>query len=434
MVNEAMKDTQLIEAKAIRKVKVRILPYILVLYIVAFLDRINIGFAALTMNKELGIAPQQFGLVFGIFLISYAACEIPSNLLLHKIGARIWLARILITWGAIAALTGFVQSLNQLYMARFLLGLAEGGYFPGILLYLTYWFRQRDQAQALSFFLMGIPITNIAGAPLSGLILDYIHWFGLSSWRWLLILEGIPAIVCGVLTYYLLPSRPAEAGFLTAEEKNGIIAQLKEEEHIKRGIHSLSATRALVHPRVWHLACIAFALGTVLYIVSAWLPQMVKSFSASYSNSVIGLLVMVPNVVGLLFMVVISRNSDRLQERRWHTAIRAVVGGIACLCFGLHHSVLLSIILLSLLHIGVYGAAAPFWALPNEFLAGFSAASGIALIATIATVGGFFGSYAVGLIGQKTGSLFGGVTLAGVALLVLALLVLLLPPRRASPT
>jgi sugar phosphate permease len=400
---------------------------------VAFLDRINIGFAALDMNHELGITPRQFGLLAGIFLISYAACEIPSNLLLHKIGARIWLARILITWGMVATLTGFVQNVTQIYLARFLLGVAEAGYFPGILLYLTYWFRQRDQAHALAFFLMGIPITSIAGGPVSGLILDHIHWLGLSSWRWLLILEGIPAIICGILAYYLLPSRPAEASYLTAEEKDAITAQLKQEEDGKRQIQPLTATRALVHPRVWHLAAIAFVLAAALYIANLWMPQIVKSFFAGYSHTRIGLLVMIPNLIGLLFMIVISRSSDRRQERRWHTAIPALVGGLACLCFGLHPSPLLSIILLSVLAIGMYGALAPFWALPNEFLTGFSAASGIALIASIGTVGGFFGSYAVGLIQQKTGSLVGGITLAGIALVVLALLVLLLPPRRAQP-
>ena len=351
-------------------------------------------------------------------------------MLLHKIGARIWLARILITWGLIATLTGFVQSVNQLYLARFLLGLAEGGYFPGIILYLTYWFRQRDQAKALAFLFMGIPIASVIGAPLSGLILDHIHWLGLGSWRWLLILEGMPAVVCGFLTYYVLPNRPAEARFLTAEEKDGVMAPLKLEEDAKRKFHSLSAVRALVHRQVWHLASIAFAMATALYIANVWMPQIVKSFSAGYSNTVVGLLVMVPNVIGLLVMLAISWNSDRLHERRWHTAIPAFVGGAACLCFGLHDSVLLSIILLSLLVIGVYGAAAPFWALPNEFLTGSSAASAIALITTIGTVGGFFGSYTVGLIQQKTASFFGGVTLAGISLVALAFLVLLLPPRR----
>jgi len=418
-----------LEAGAIRKVKVRILPFILILYVVAFLDRINIGFAALTMNQELGITPHQFGLLAGIFFVSYAICEIPSNLLLHKFGARIWVARILISWGLVATLTGFVQSLNQLYLARFLLGLAEGGYFPGIILYLTYWFRQREQARALAFLLMGIPITSVVGAPLSGLILDHVHWFGLGSWRWLLILEGLPAIVCGFLTYSVLPNRPSDATFLTTEEKRVMIEKLDLEHAAKRKLHTLSAARTLVHGRVWHLATIAFAMATALYIANVWMPQIMKSLSARASNTSVGFLVMLPNLVGLLVMLVVSSSSDRLHERRWHTAIPALVGGLACLCFGLQHSFLFSIVLLSLFVIGVYGAAAPFWAVPNEFLTGSAAASGIALMTMIGTVGGFFGSYAVGVIQQKTGSLHGGITLAGFALLALALLVLPLPRR-----
>src|SRR5215467_2176029 len=207
-----------IETRTIHKLRTRIIPFLFLLYIVAYLDRINIGFAALTMNKELGITSQQFGLLVGVFFFGYFLFEIPSNLLLHKIGARIWIARILISWGILAILTGFVHSAPQLYIARFLLGVMEAGFFPGIVLYLTYWFRQREQAQAIALFMAALPITSILGAPLSGLILDHIHWLGASSWRWLLILEGLPAIVCGILTYSLLPSRPTEANFLTREE------------------------------------------------------------------------------------------------------------------------------------------------------------------------------------------------------------------------
>jgi ACS family tartrate transporter-like MFS transporter len=431
MVNQPNTSAQSVEARVNRKVKARILPFILLLYIVAFLDRINIGFAALTMNPELGITSQQFGLLAGIFFISYFICEIPSNLLLHKIGARVWLARILITWGIVASLTGFVQTLNQLYVARFLLGLAEGGYFPGMLLYLTYWFRQRDQAQAIAFVLIGIPLTSIVGAPVSGIILDHVHWLGLSSWRWLLILEGLPAVVCGVLTYYLLPNRPAEARFLTNEEKDWVIGRLKLEEEEKRRISPLSATRALLDGRVWHLACIAFTLATAVYIASFWMPQIVKALSSRSSSTMVGFLVMIPNVAGLLLMLVISRNSDRTQERRWHTAVPAFVGGLACLSLGATHSMILSIALLALFAVGFYGAMAPFWALPSEFLSGSSAASGIALVASIGTVGGLFGPYAAGFIRHRTGSLFGGVAVAGIALLALATLVLLLP--RVTP-
>jgi Major Facilitator Superfamily len=213
-----------IETRTIHKVQHRILPFAFLLFFVSFLDRVNIGFAALTLNRELGITSQQYGLVAGIFFFGYFIFEIPSNLILQKIGARIWIARILITWGAVATLTGFVRNVNQLYAMRFLLGLAEAGYVPGIVLYLTHWFRQSEQARAIAFFNTGGPVTSILGAPISGFILDHAHWLGLSSWRWLLILEGIPAVICGFLTYFLLPDRPEHAKFLAADEKQWLRA------------------------------------------------------------------------------------------------------------------------------------------------------------------------------------------------------------------
>jgi ACS family tartrate transporter-like MFS transporter len=209
--NESDTGAMTIETRTIQKVQIRIIPFIFVLYIVAFLDRVNITFAALKMNKELAITSQQYGLLAGIFFIGYFLFEIPSNLLLHKVGARLWIARILATWGIVAVLGGFVHSVHQMYVVRFLLGLAEAGFAPGMLLYLTYWFRQREQARAVGLYLSGMPIAGILGSPVSGLILDRVHWLGLSSWRWLLILEGIPAVACGLLTYFLLPNRPDEA-------------------------------------------------------------------------------------------------------------------------------------------------------------------------------------------------------------------------------
>ena len=208
-----------IEAATIRKLRIRLLPFLFALFVVAFIDRINLGFAALTMNRELAITSQQFGFAAGIFFWGYFLFEVPSNLILHRIGARVWIARILITWGAVATLTGFVHSAHQLYIARFALGLAEAGYFPGITLYLGYWFRQREKAQAIALIMIGIPLASVLGGPVSGFILDHVHWFGLSSWRWLLILEGFPAIACVPLVSFLLPSRPAEARFLSVEEK-----------------------------------------------------------------------------------------------------------------------------------------------------------------------------------------------------------------------
>jgi MFS transporter, ACS family, tartrate transporter len=415
--------------KTIQKLQIRILPYLFLLYVISYLDRINIGFAALTMNKELAITSQQFGLLVGIFFFGYFLFEIPSNLMLHKIGARVWIARILISWGIVAMLTGFAQSVTQLYAARFLLGLAEAGYFPGIVLYLTYWFRQREQAQAIALFLTGLPVTSILGAPVSGFILDHVHWLGVSSWRWVLLLEGIPAAACGVLTYFVLPGRPAEAKFLTEDEKRWITEELDHEERQKRGTYKISAATALTNGRVWHLACIGFTLNIGMYSLSFWMPQFVKSLSSLYSNTTIGFLVMIPYLAGLLAMVLVSRSSDRKMERKVHVAIPAIVAGIALVLLAATHSTFCSIISLCVASAGIYSVYGPLWSLPSEFLTGFAAASGIALMSSVANLGGFAGPYVVGMVSQRTGSLYGGLALTGVSLFVCATLASLLPKR-----
>jgi MFS transporter, ACS family, tartrate transporter len=416
-----------IEARTIQKIRVRILPFVFILYIICFLDRTNISFAALTMNKELDITRQQFGLVAGIFYFGYFLFEIPSNLLLYKVGARIWIARILISWGAVAVLTGFVESVHQLYAARFLLGLAEAGCIPGILLYLTYWFPQREQARTIALFLTGLPIASILGAPVSGLILDHVHWMGISSWRWLLVLEGIPAVICGFLTYFLLPSRPSEAKFLTIDEKEWIRVELAREEQQKWQQHQYSVFQALTNGRVWCLVAICFGMAIGSWTLNFWAPQMVKSLSSGYSNSRIGLLLMIPNLVGLAGMIFFSRSSDRTLERRYHVAIPAITGGVALVLLGTTHSPFIFLLLLSLALVGTYGFLGPFWAMPSEFLTGSSAAAGIALINSVGHLGGFVGPYAIGLVGQRTGSLYSGLALAGIFLLVSATLALLLP-------
>ncbi len=429
MANEASTPVPPSEVNIIHKVRVRIIPFVFVLYVISFLDRINIGFAALTMNKELAITSKQFGLVAGIFFFGYFLFEIPSNLLLHKLGARIWIARILITWGILATLTGLVHSVQQLYAVRFLLGLAEAGYFPGIALYLTYWFRQREQAQAIALFLAGIPVTSILGAPVSTFILDHVHWLSISSWRWLLILEGIPAVVGGVLTYFLLPNRPTEARFLAQHEKDWIAAELEREHREKLASHNISAGRALLNRRVWHLGLIGFTLNVGMYGMNFWMPQLVKSLSSGISNSLIGLLLMIPHLVGLPVMVLVSGSSDRKQERRFHAAIPAIAAGIALASLGLTHSIFLTILLLSFAALGIYSVYGPFYCLPGDFLTGFAAASGIALVSSVANLGGFVGPYAIGWIKDQIGSLYGGLAVAGVSLFASATLMLLLPRR-----
>jgi len=421
-------------ARTIQKIRFRILPFVFVLFVVALIDRNNIGFAALTMNKELTISSQQFGFIFGIFFFGYFLFEIPSNLLLHQIGARVWIARILLTWGLVAMLTGFVHTVQQLYIARFVLGLAEAGYFPGIILYLTYWFPQREQARALALFMIGIPVTTILGAPVSGFILDHVRWLGVSSWRWLLILEGAPAIVCGALTYLLLPGGPQEARFLGPEEKEWIQAELQREEQQKFTRRSYSVLQALASGRVWVLVLIYFGITVAIYALNSWAPQLVRSLSSLYSNSTIALLVTIPSLVGLAAMMLVSRSSDRTLERRYHVAIPALATGTALVLLGTSPSTFVSVALLCLLAAGVFSCLGPFWTLPSEFLSGYSAAAGIALINSVGNLGGFVGPAAIGFISQRTGTLSAGLALSGIPMFLSAALVLLLPKQARTLT
>ncbi len=429
MSNEQSIATSSIEARTIRKLRIRIVPFLFLLYVVAYLDRINVGFAALTMNKELGITSQQFGMLVGIFFFGYFLFEVPSNLLMHKIGARIWIARILITWGIVAMSTGFIHNVHQLYVVRFLLGLAEAGYYPGVVLYLSYWFRQRERAQAIALVLLGLPVASILGGPLSGLILDHVHWLGLTSWRWLLILEGVPAVICGVLAYFILPNRPVEARFLARDESEWIMAELAREHQEKLGECQISLAKTFTHIRVWHLVSIEFTYLIGLYSLSFWMPQVVKSLSSHYSNTVVGFLVVIPQLVGLASMVLVSRSSDRHIERRYHAAIPALAGAMGWLLLGTTTSPVASILLLSLVAAGIYSMFGPFWSLPTEFLTGYAAASGIAFINSIGNLGGFAGPYAIGLIKEKTGSLHWGLTFVGISMLASAILLVLLPKR-----
>jgi ACS family tartrate transporter-like MFS transporter len=415
----------------IRKLRVRLLPFLFVLFVIAFIDRINLGFAALTMNHELAITSQQFGFAAGIFFWGYFLFEIPSNLILHSIGARVWIARILITWGTVATVSGFVQSIHQLYVARFALGLAESGYFPGIVLYLGYWFRHREKAQAIASILIGIPLASVLGGPISGFILDHAHWFCLSSWRWLLILEGFPAATFAFLVPFLLPNKPGEAGFLTTDEKAWIAEQLEREDRLKLGAKTqyVSVTRTLVSSRVWHLACIGFCHGFATYTFGFWLPQVMKSVFGGQFNTEIGFAVMVPNLVSLIAMILVTRHSDRTLERRYHMATLGALAGIAFLLLGVPRSPLFSVVLFSAVAVGAYSFLPIFFSLPGEFLTGSSAAAGIALVTSVANFGGFVGPYTVGLIRHKTGSFYGGLICAGVSFLISASLSLLLPKR-----
>jgi MFS transporter, ACS family, tartrate transporter len=421
-----------IEASATRKVKNHIIPWIIVLYIVAFLDRVNTGYAALTMNKALGITADAFGLVAGIFFIGYFIFEVPSNMLLHKVGARIWIARILISWGIVAMLTAIAENVTHLYIFRFLLGAAEAGFFPGIILYITFWFRGKDQARAVALFMTALALSNIIGAPLSGLILDHVHWGGFASWRWLYVLEGVPAVICGILTFYLLPDRPNDAKWLTEKEKSWLNGELEKERKAKMGKHALTLGQVFKNGRVWLLSMIYLCIVIGLYGIGFWMPQIIKALSSVFSNTTVGFLTMIPYIVGAVAMIWIGRRSDRTMERRWHAALPPLLAAVGMVLLGQTSSPVWSIILLSIVTAGIYSFFGPFWALPGLFLTEASAAVGIAIINSVGNLGGFIGPYLIGDVKKATGSVYGGLVVLAVFLVLGTVLILAMKKQKSS--
>ena len=410
-----------------RTIRRQLLPFLFALYVVAYLDRINVGFAALTMNQELGLSSQQYGLLSGIFFWGYFLFEVPSNLILERIGARVWIARILITWGVVSFATAFVQNAMQLYVARFLLGVAEAGFFPGMVLYLTYWFKQRDLARAIGLFMTALPAASIVGGPVSGWILDHVHGFGLSSWRWVLLLEALPAIVGGVCTYWLLPDGPAEAPFLTSEGKRTLLCALRAEAETKRGSDCSAVLRIIGSPRVLYLAAIAFLFMTGSYVTGFWMPQIVRATGHGLSHFTIGLLVMAPNLIGLCVMVLVSRSSSRRGERHWHAALSLLTASVAFRFVGSSESLWSCIVLWSLATSGLYGFIGPFWSMPGQFLTGRAAATALAAVCSLGNLAGFVALTAMGSMAARPGGLAEGFHWISAALLLGA--TLLAAPR-----
>lgn len=401
-----------------RTIRRHLLPFLFVLYVIAYLDRINIGFSALTMNHELGLRSEQYGLLSGIFFWGYFLFEVPSNLILERIGARVWIARILVSWGVVSLATAFAQTAQQLYLARFLLGVAEAGFFPGIMMYLTYWFRQRELPQAIGVFMTALPTASIIGGPLSGWILDHVHALGLSSWRWVLILEALPAIAGGVLCYRRLPNGPAEAGFLTPLQQASLISALRAEAGVKSNSHRHSVLRTLRDPRVLYLAAIAFLFMIGNYVNGFWMPQSIQAVGHGLSHLTIGLLVMVPNVIGLCVMVLVSRSSSRRGECHWHAALSLISAATAFCFVGTAPTLPTCILLWSVATSGLYSFIGPFWSLPGQFLTGRATAVALAAICAIGNLAGFVGLTTIGAIASRAGGLAEGFRFVAAALLL----------------
>jgi ACS family tartrate transporter-like MFS transporter len=417
------------ERAVLAKVTWRLIPFMFVLYIVAYLDRINVGFAALQMNQDLGLTPAVYGFGAGIFFIGYFLFEIPSNLILQRVGARLWIARILITWGIIASATMLVRNAESFVVARFLLGAAEAGFFPGMILYLTYWYPAAERARTVALFMTATAIAGVVGGPVSGAILSLHGAGGLAGWQWLFLLEGLPAIILGVVVLVYLPDGPERATWLAPEERTWLRQRLAADREAIPGHYTLR--QALTSGRVWLLCLLYLALVIGTYGLSMWLPQIIEGFSG-LGDFGVGLLSAVPYLAAAVAMVLVGSHSDRTGERRWHLAVPALVGaiGLALSAF-LQPAPVLALAALSLAALGIWSAFGPFWSLPTTFLTGTAAAGGMALINSVGNLGGFLGPYLVGAVRSTTQSFTGGLLALALILLLGVVLALCLRPAVA---
>lgn len=415
----------------VRTLTLRLVPFLFLLYIVAYLDRINVGFAALQMQKQLSISDAAYGLGAGMFFAGYFFFQVPSNLVLERIGARRWIAFLMIVWGIVSASSALITGERSLYALRFLLGSAEAGFFPGVILYLKNWFPARARARTVARFSTAGPLSGVVGGPLSGALLGLHLRSGIAGWQWMFLLEGIPAILLGLVAGKYLVDRPEDAPWLGGEEKTWLLETLARERAemeaagaersraavgpVNRGRFSGETFAAFRSGRIWMLVMVYFGLTTVAYGMSMWLPTLIKSLSG-VSNFTIGILSAIPYVAAAIAMVRVGLHSDRTGERRWHTALPAFAGALALVVAAYTHSVGPVVVLLSVTVLGVFSMMGPFWATPPLLLPPAAVAAGIAFINSLGNLGGFFGPYTIGLVRTATGGFRGGFLLVAATL------------------
>ena len=408
---------QAVEKSAMRKIYIRLLPFAVLSYFLAYVDRINVSFAALTMRGDLHISATEYGFWLGTFYWGYFLFEVPSNVIMEKVGARLWIARIMISWGILAGCTAMVVGPTSFGVVRFLLGSAEAGFFPGILLFFTYWFPTYHHARIMSGFLVGLPIAVAAGSPISTALLGLDGWLGLHGWQVMYIAEAVPTVLIGLLTLFVMTDTPEQASFLTREEKDWLSTTLSAERKAKESVKKFTFVQGMFDPKVLLLALNYFGIVTASLGMLFFIPQIIKSLGVS-DNMTVGWLTMVPYICGGISLVVWGRISDRMNERRWNLLAACCVSTLGLVIAGLTMGSWWALVGMSIAAMGFYGSKGPFWAMPPMFLTGTAAAASLAWINCIGNLGGFFGPWYVGVIKDLTGSYAGG--LFGLAALGLA--------------
>jgi ACS family tartrate transporter-like MFS transporter len=407
-----------LETSTLAKVTKRLVPFLIICYFVAYLDRVNVGFAALTMNQDLGLSQTAFGFGAGIFFIAYFIFEVPSNLLLERFGARKWIARIMLSWGILSGLMAFIPDIaratglgneNSFYLIRVLLGAAEAGFFPGIIFYLTLWFPAEYRARIVGYFMAAIPLSTVIGAPFSGLLLNLHGGLGLAGWQWLFVIEAVPAIVLAGVVFFYLTDRPADAAWLAADERKWLAERLTLEQRQREAVHEFTVVQALINPRVIGLSLVYFGAVATNYGLGFFLPQIVKAFGlTTFMTTVVSA---TPYAVGLVAMVWWGRRSDLVAERRFHTAFPLFVAAAGIAVSTALDDPTLKMLSFCIAGFGIFACLPVFWTLPTAFLSGAAAAAGIAVINSIGNLAGFAGPFAMGWIKDHTGSYAGGLLL-----------------------
>jgi len=421
-----------LEPLVLNKITARIVPFSIALYFVSFLNRVNVGFAALTMNKDLGLSSEMFGVGAGIFFVGYLLFGLPSNLLLNRVGARRTISMMMLAWGALSGATAFVTGPYSFYAMRFAVGLAEAGFFPGIILYLSFWFPARHRAGVTAIFMAAAPLSNMVGAPISGAILEMNGFLHVKGWQWLFLLEAAPTVLLGAVSYFFLTDRPSQATWLKPDERRWLVDEMARELAGKTSKSAVSVWSALRNLRVLGLALAYFGTSTGLYAVSIWTPLFLSKFG--YSYVMLGLLTAIPNVVAILGMVWWARSSDRRNERTLHCSIACLAAAVGMLVAGYSGGVLLLIAGLALAGFGINAAKPPLWSMPTQFLSGPAAAAAIALINAVGSLGGTVGPIVMGKLKMQSGNYSSGMVYVAATLVLSSLLVLIAAPKKPVPS